>query len=457
MATGADAIGWRVEVFWEDEEQWFQGVITEYSEDDGYYVCYDDGDEKWQPSAAPDAMRFLANTIAVDDASTELKGASPVAASHDYSEDGFEDKLEIPIPSSLDDGNPLLESDEEVTPEPTPREVSDTPQQARVAEPRWTAPVTAPLARARTAPAKPTRKPASNSVFFKDREELQEMRAKLEATKAALTDELGKLKASLKAADSTSAQLKQTMSELTAKLTVAQLHPATATPNASSMDERMLELTTRNRQMTTENAELATTKREIQGRVDALRAKADALSTKWANVPQRHKITLVEVQLEIALLLQHKNNLEATLATRKVPPKPTTTVDVDHKAKLAAADARIWDLKRESHDWKQRFEQEQAKASALDARRVHLGEQLARFRSSKALLRRAFDRCDGIGNGTLTLDETVQVLRLLSPGDNGGDDLEASIRIYFAAADANHDSAIDFDEFCKAFEHLMTA
>ncbi|KDO24725.1 hypothetical protein SPRG_10259 [Saprolegnia parasitica CBS 223.65] len=436
MVTGADAIGWRVEVFWEDEEQWFQGVITEYSDDDGYYVSYDDGDEKWQPSAAPDAMRFLAKTIAVDDASTELKGSLPVAASHDYSEDGFEDKPEMPM-QSLQDGNTLLESDE-ATPEPTPRQHSELPLQVKVTEPRGTTPVVAPLLRARPVPAKPVRKPASNTIFFKDREELQEMRTKLEATKLALTDELSKLKVSLKAADATSAQLKQTMSDLTAKLTVAQLHPTTNAPSASSMDERMLELTARNRQMTAENAELATTKREIQGR--------------------RHKVTLVEVQLEIALLLQHKSNLEATLATRKVPSKPTTTVDVDgYKAKLAAADARIWDLKRESLDWKQRFEQEQAKASALNARRVNLGAQLARFRSSKALLRRAFDRCDGNGDGTLTLDETVQVLRLLSPGGNGDDDIEASIRTYFASTDANRDNAIDFDEFCKAFEHLMTA
>lgn len=43
-----ERVGWRVQVFWEGEAAWFDGVISEYSPEDGFFVKYDDGEEQWE-------------------------------------------------------------------------------------------------------------------------------------------------------------------------------------------------------------------------------------------------------------------------------------------------------------------------------------------------------------------------------------------------------------------------
>uniref|UniRef100_H3GFQ9 Tudor domain-containing protein n=1 Tax=Phytophthora ramorum TaxID=164328 RepID=H3GFQ9_PHYRM len=46
-------VGKRVRVYWSDEEEWFEGTIQEYDDSQGYYVVYDDGDERWEPNGTP--------------------------------------------------------------------------------------------------------------------------------------------------------------------------------------------------------------------------------------------------------------------------------------------------------------------------------------------------------------------------------------------------------------------
>lgn len=46
-----ERVGWRVQVFWEGEAAWFDGVISEYSPDEGFLVAYDDGEEQWEVRA----------------------------------------------------------------------------------------------------------------------------------------------------------------------------------------------------------------------------------------------------------------------------------------------------------------------------------------------------------------------------------------------------------------------
>ena len=43
---GFDAVGRMVEVLWPDEG-WFTGTITEYNEEDGYHIEFEDGDKEW--------------------------------------------------------------------------------------------------------------------------------------------------------------------------------------------------------------------------------------------------------------------------------------------------------------------------------------------------------------------------------------------------------------------------
>lgn len=49
---GQEAIGWAVDVYWDEEEEWFSGEIVEYDSIQGYKIVYDDGDITWEPENA---------------------------------------------------------------------------------------------------------------------------------------------------------------------------------------------------------------------------------------------------------------------------------------------------------------------------------------------------------------------------------------------------------------------
>jgi hypothetical protein len=40
-------IGRSVRVFWENDQEWFHGVIDDHNPDSGWHVQYFDGDEEW--------------------------------------------------------------------------------------------------------------------------------------------------------------------------------------------------------------------------------------------------------------------------------------------------------------------------------------------------------------------------------------------------------------------------
>ena len=47
MAGEEDAIGKEVKVFWEDENEWFEGIIENYHPKRGYHIQYFDGEDEW--------------------------------------------------------------------------------------------------------------------------------------------------------------------------------------------------------------------------------------------------------------------------------------------------------------------------------------------------------------------------------------------------------------------------
>jgi Ca2+-binding EF-hand superfamily protein len=197
------------------------------------------------------------------------------------------------------------------------------------------------------------------------------------------------------------------------------------------------------------------TRDEVKARVEACKAKLEALTLTWNSVPPRDKVTLVQMQLQIALLLQHQENLQGLIKDTRVGTAKSKQENADSlRRKLAQADERVWQMKAQRHEWKQMLETEQAKLVPLKQRLDTLRAQLNRFRSSKTLLRSAFDRCDTDHNGSLSVDETVSILVMLSPPDQG-ENGEASIREYFTRMDTNHDHAVNFDEFSRAFESLL--
>ncbi|RLN06610.1 hypothetical protein BBJ28_00002817 [Nothophytophthora sp. Chile5] len=48
-----DRVGKRVRVLWPEEEEWYEGTIREYDDSQGFFVVYDDGDERWEPEEQP--------------------------------------------------------------------------------------------------------------------------------------------------------------------------------------------------------------------------------------------------------------------------------------------------------------------------------------------------------------------------------------------------------------------
>ncbi|KAE9248976.1 hypothetical protein PF004_g3600 [Phytophthora fragariae] len=48
-----ERVGKRVRVYWAEEEEWFEGTVQDYDGVQGYYVVYDDGDERWEPNEQP--------------------------------------------------------------------------------------------------------------------------------------------------------------------------------------------------------------------------------------------------------------------------------------------------------------------------------------------------------------------------------------------------------------------
>lgn len=48
MGDRGEWVGLRVRVYWEDEGEWFSGVVQDADEDQRLFVLYDDGDERWE-------------------------------------------------------------------------------------------------------------------------------------------------------------------------------------------------------------------------------------------------------------------------------------------------------------------------------------------------------------------------------------------------------------------------
>jgi hypothetical protein len=60
-------VGMRVEVYFEDEEDWFEGMVSEYEKAKGWHVQYDDGDSEWEDTDQAD-------TVAPDPDTTRGRG-----------------------------------------------------------------------------------------------------------------------------------------------------------------------------------------------------------------------------------------------------------------------------------------------------------------------------------------------------------------------------------------------
>jgi hypothetical protein len=68
MSIPSQNIGKRVEVFWESEDSWFQGIVDQYDASTGYKVIYDDGDVEWLKVLDSDIVRIISDIPSFSDA-----------------------------------------------------------------------------------------------------------------------------------------------------------------------------------------------------------------------------------------------------------------------------------------------------------------------------------------------------------------------------------------------------
>ncbi|RHY15827.1 hypothetical protein DYB36_005850 [Aphanomyces astaci] len=497
---GIDAVGWRVQVFWADEGAWFDGAVTDFNESMGYFVCYDDGETKWQVSNDSSSMVFVSSCGTIPEKPVETAVISPCVkepsspTKTEYGDDDFEHQddtgdssvqpVQVEKEAKINSPRPIepTQSTNEEHPFPTLVDVHDRlPSADRTNEAAFhdklqptmasstrdddhdttttSTPTLEPYQVKSSTTVKPA-KPRRNNpgVFFHDKETLLEMKTKLTAKKKALDDHLRQLQLKVTTAEIAEAAQKQEVADLTAKLTVEQLTTTrrVAPPKQVSNEERVLDLTVKTRQMKKDNQKLRASVGEATTRVGVLKEKLDAARAEWHALPAQCRTSVGEIETQIALLQAQK---EALIANQRHDTVASISDQLSDSAlalkqQLADSDSKVWKLKAELHHWKGLVEQERAKVDAMQAHLTSLQSDMRPFRSSKLLLRSAFDRCDKDKSGDLTVNETIQMLLLLASPDDGVS--EQDMRSHFAQTDANHDHRIDFDEFCAAVDRLFS-
>ncbi|KAJ0407180.1 hypothetical protein P43SY_001138 [Pythium insidiosum] len=232
-ASNADAIGWRVRVFWEGDDEWFAGRITEFCPSRGFYVRYDDGEEQWEAADASTIEYLCApsqrETLLIPSVQNQWSAEPPPSTGGQPSptpyDDEFEDELDdlepvskkSPTPGRYNEdddeeegGEEGEEADKEHARDPPklPRGVSDRPVDTSVR---------APASRSSRAVN------VNRAIFFRDDETLSEMKMALQREKAALKDQLNTLKRQVEEKELQSSALRRELRDLKAHFTLASM------------------------------------------------------------------------------------------------------------------------------------------------------------------------------------------------------------------------------------------
>lgn len=190
-------------------------------------------------------------------------------------------------------------------------------------------------------------------------------------------------------------------------------------------------------------------------------------------MPRRDLCTLVDVEVEIAKLLEEKRALEAQkpkvvqqnpkkAAARKQGTNDGTfgwTNDADASkvalekelGKLELACSRAKD---EIHKWKLSFERENARILPLKARRITLQQELAKYEASQVLLRSVFLRLDPDSEGRVSAKKAVEALTTLAPADVSSATSE-EITQRLTQHSLLDSEALAFSDFVACFNHLF--
>ncbi|GLD98216.1 hypothetical protein PINS_up006913 [Pythium insidiosum] len=439
-ASNADAIGWRVRVFWEGDDEWFEGEIAEFCPSRGFYVRYDDGEEQWE----------AADTSAIEFLSAPNVGLSPPPAQSQWSAEPPPSTGEQHSPTPYDNDDEAFEdeqdSDEEEAEQtvskksPTPERYDDEDEEDRShdatdEEATSNHPVLTKSSRDAVATKAAGVRSAravnvKSAVFFRDDETLREMKTALQREKKVLQEQLTSLKQRVEEKEHQSSALRRELRDLKAQFTLGSLSISSITKSpvlpktASEWMQRITEFKLQNRQL---KQALATRQSERQRKSTTLRQleqRREELQTRLSRVPRRELCSLTEIQSEIAHLLSEKRELDAQVAKKTKAPSnqnpfpkhdaaagPVSTSEkASLEKQLRALDDRVGAAHDDLEHWRLSYERECARMAPVETRLRELQTQLTTYRRSQVLLRSLFLRADTERRGRISLDAAVDAL-----------------------------------------------
>ncbi|GMF24129.1 unnamed protein product [Phytophthora lilii] len=451
---GEQAVGGRVQVYWEGEDEWFDGVVAAYSAERGYYV----------QSAAESARAASPRDSVVDNNEAD-------AENYDEAEEENEDEQE----AAKHQAGEADEAEREATPVP---EQEDLTQNERAALSSTKQKKIARRARAFM---------RSSAAFFRDEDTLREMRQELRHEKRTLANQLQTLTMQLAEKQQVSAALKGELQQLKTSAALANvmrqvprsvsfsgspsgtLKSLSKPKTAVQWGERVLDQKLENQCLADDLLVLKTAVQEKQLAIQRKQKQRDEMNTKLARVPRRHLCTLVDVQVEIARLLEEKRALESqspphssriemeTLATSEAGTATKTALQNE----LASLEITAERYKEELRQWALKIDCEKARLAPLETRLASLQEELRRFENSQVLLRSVFLRLvPDVRDGCVPSEAALAAFQTLAPLDRPTLSVEDMIirlqaRGIVSSDIANQSQRFSFAQFVDAFDCLF--
>ncbi|EGZ11388.1 hypothetical protein PHYSODRAFT_519927 [Phytophthora sojae] len=326
----------------------------------------------------------------------------------------------------------------------------------------------------------------SSAAFFRDEDTLREMRQELRQEKKTLTHQLQTLTMQLAEKEQVSAAIKSELQQLKTSAALASVIrqvPRSAMLSASSSGlpkpktaaqwgERVLDQKLENQCLAEDLLVLKMAVQDKQLSLQRKQKRRDEMSAKLTRVPRRHLLTLVDVQVEIARLLEEKRALESQsprsslrvekelVTTSRTGANAASATKTVLQSELTSLEITAERYKEELRQWGLRIDCEKARLAPLEKRLVALQQELKRYEDSQVLLRSVFLRLGPDSrDGCVALDAALTAFQTLAPLDQppvAYEDMAARLQdSKILSADGMNEQRVSFTQFTQAFECLF--
>ncbi|KAG7394528.1 hypothetical protein PHYBOEH_005053 [Phytophthora boehmeriae] len=317
----------------------------------------------------------------------------------------------------------------------------------------------------------------NSAAFFRDEETLREMQRELLQEKKSLTHQVHTLTLQLSEKEQLSTALKAELQQLKTSATLASvmlqhktapdLSKGTTKPKTMAQwSERVFDQKLENQRLAEELLVLKTTVQDKQIAVQRKQQQRDEINAKLARVPRRHLCTLVDLQVEIARLLEEKRSLEAQSPRPFSPGNDETQAMVKSGAftksklqnELTSLEITAERYREELRQWELKIDCEQARSAPMETRLASLQQELRQYEDSQVLLRSVFLRLGpDASDGCVPLEAALAAFQTLTPSDQS---VLSTEEMSSRLSERNIISSLDggrfsFSQFAEAFTSLF--